>query len=72
AAAPAVPPVAAPPVARVVVADVPIRPVVAPRRPATPAPLEAVAQALTPTRAAASDDPIGALLSGLEGPRGIR
>ena len=65
-------PAAAPPATRVAVADVPIRPVVAPRRPAAPAPLEAVAQALTPTRAAASDDPIGALLSGLEGPRGIR
>ncbi|WP_395679850.1 hypothetical protein [Inquilinus sp.] len=64
-------PVAAPPVTRVATADVPIRPVVAPRRPAT-APLEAMAQALTPTRAAASDDPIGALLSGLEAPRGIR
>ncbi|WP_343714183.1 hypothetical protein [Inquilinus sp.] len=63
---------AAPPVPRGAAADVPIRPVVAPRRPAAPAPLEAVAQALTPTRAAASDDPIGALLSGLEGPRGIR
>ncbi|OWJ62789.1 cell division protein FtsL [Inquilinus limosus] len=76
--APAAPPAAAqapaatPPVTRVAVADVPIRPVVAPRRPAAPAPLEAVAQALTPTRAAAADDPIGALLSGLEGPRGIR
>lgn len=58
------------PAARVAAADVPIRPVVAPRRPA--APLEAVAQALTPTRAAASDDPIGALLAGLEAPRGIR
>jgi hypothetical protein len=65
-------PAAAPPATRVAVADVPIRPVVAPRRPAAPAPLEAVAQALTPTRAAAADDPIGALLSGLEGPRGIR
>lgn len=74
--APVVAPVAAqpatvPPVTRVATADVPIRPVVAPRRPAT-APLEAMAQALTPTRAAASDDPIGALLSGLEAPRGIR
>lgn len=71
AAAPAAqPPVSAPSVARVATADVPIRPVVAPRRPT--APLEVVAQALTPTRAAASDDPIGALLSGLEAPRGIR
>lgn len=64
------PPAAIPPATRVATADVPIRPVVAPRRPT--APLEAVAQALTPTRAAASDDPIGALLSGLEAPRGIR
>src|SRR5688572_7654525 len=69
-AAPVVAPVSAAPVARVAAADVPIRPVVAPRRPT--APLEAVAQALSPTRAAASDDPIGALLSGLEAPRGIR
>jgi hypothetical protein len=68
--APVVAPVSAAPVARVATADVPIRPVVAPRRPT--APLEAVAQALAPTRAAASDDPIGALLSGLEAPRGIR
>jgi hypothetical protein len=68
--APVVAPVSAAPVARVAAADVPIRPVVAPRRPT--APLEAVAQALSPTRAAASDDPIGALLSGLEAPRGIR
>lgn len=68
--APVVAPVSAAPVARVATADVPIRPVVAPRRPT--APLEAVAQALSPTRAAASDDPIGALLSGLEAPRGIR
>jgi hypothetical protein len=68
--APVVAPVSAAPVARVATADVPIRPVVAPRRPT--APLEAVAQALAPTRAATSDDPIGALLSGLEAPRGIR
>ncbi|MGO4126752.1 hypothetical protein AB4Z01_20285 [Inquilinus sp. YAF38] len=68
--APVVAPVSAAPVARVATADVPIRPVVVPRRPT--APLEAVAQALSPTRAAASDDPIGALLSGLEAPRGIR
>lgn len=69
--APAAAPAAQPPaVTRVATADVPIRPVVAPRRPT--APLEAVAQALAPTRAAASDDPIGALLSGLEAPRGIR
>lgn len=68
---PAVVPAAQPPaVTRIATADVPIRPVVAPRRPT--APLEAVAQALAPTRAAASDDPIGALLSGLEAPRGIR
>lgn len=68
--APVMAPAAVPAPARVATADVPIRPVVAPRRPT--APLEAVAQALAPTRAAASDDPIGALLSGLEAPRGIR
>jgi hypothetical protein len=68
--APVVAPAAVPAPARVATADVPIRSVVAPRRPT--APLEAVAQALSPTRAAASDDPIGALLSGLEAPRGIR
>lgn len=68
--APVVAPAAVPAPARVATADVPIRPVVAPRRPT--APLEAVAQALSPARAAASDDPIGALLSGLEAPRGIR
>lgn len=68
--APVVAPAAVPATTRVATADVPIRPVVAPRRPT--APLEAVAQALVPTRAAASDDPIGALLSGLEAPRGIR
>ena len=66
----AAPASAAPAAARVAAVDAPIRPIVAPRRPA--APLETVAQALTPTRAAASDDPIGALLAGLEGPRGIR
>lgn len=68
--APVVAPAAVPAPARVATADVPIRPVVAPRRPT--APLEAVAQALSPARAASSDDPIGALLSGLEAPRGIR
>ncbi|MGO4725023.1 MULTISPECIES: cell division protein FtsL [unclassified Inquilinus] len=68
-AAPA-PVAAAAPLPVRVVADVPIRPIVAPRRP--PAPLEAVAQALTPTRAASSDDPIGALLAGIDGSRSLR